>query len=92
MNPCCPAAVRAIFADNWTWALQDLLPAVRCPTLLVHAAADRDGAVDAEALAMARANPGIRVLLLPQADHNIHRTAFDAFMNAVEPFLAGEGG
>ena len=87
-----PAAVRAIFADNWTWTVHDLLPAVRCPTLLVHAPADRDGAVDAEALALARANPDIRELLLPEADHNIHRTAFDAFMNAIEPFLAGEGG
>ncbi len=60
-----PAAVRAIFADNWTWALHDLLPAVRRPTLLIHAPAERDGAVDAEALALARANPDFRVLLLP---------------------------
>jgi hypothetical protein len=26
---------------------------------------------------------------LPQADHNIHRRQFDAFMAQVEPFLNG---
>ena len=46
------------------------------------------GIVDAEAVSMAEANPNVRVVTVPGADHNIHRGKYDAFMAEVRPFLS----
>jgi pimeloyl-ACP methyl ester carboxylesterase len=85
---CSPDAVRAIFEANLNWALHDLLPKLTCPTLLLRAPLTQGGIVDEEAVALAEANPQVRVVTIQQADHNIHRGQFDAFMREVQPFLA----
>ena len=83
-----PSAVRAVFDANPDWALHDLLPRLTCPTLLLRAPVAQGGIVDDEAVALAEANPQVRVVTVPQADHNIHRGQFDPFMAEVERFLA----
>ena len=69
--------------------LLDLFADLRCPTLLVRAAIARGGIVGEEAVSLAKANPRVQVVTIPEADHNIHRGQFDAFMAEVEPFLSG---
>lgn len=83
-----PDAVRAVFDANGDWALHDLLQRLTCPTLLLRAPLARGGIVDDEATALAEANPHVRVVTVQQADHNIHRGQYEAFMREVEPFLA----
>jgi|SRR5579859_3329726 len=82
------AAVQAVFDENGQWNLLDLFAELRCLTLLVRAEVSRGGIVGHEAVTLAQANPRIRVVTIPEADHNIHRGRFDAFMAEVEPFLA----
>jgi len=43
--------------------------------------------VGPEAVALASANPRVKVVRVPNADHDIHRGQFDAFVAAVEPLL-----
>jgi pimeloyl-ACP methyl ester carboxylesterase len=81
-------SVRAVFTENGHWNLIDLLGELRCPTLLLRAEVARGGIVGAEAVAVAQANPLVQVETIPEADHNIHRGQFDAFMAQVEPFLS----
>jgi pimeloyl-ACP methyl ester carboxylesterase len=80
-------AVRAVFRENATWDVIDLLAKLTCPTLLVRAPQANGGIVDDAALAVAASNPLIQVVTVADADHNVHRGQFDAFMAAVEPFL-----
>ena len=82
------ASVQAVFAENGRWDLLDRFADLRCPTLLIRAEVSLGGIVDDEAVELARANPLIRVVTVPDADHNIHRGRFDAFMAEVEPFLS----
>ena len=84
-----PAAVQAVFTENGGWNVVDRLAQVQCETLLVRADTARGGIVGADAVARAEANPRIRVITVPDADHNIHRGQFNAFMAVVEPFVAG---
>jgi N-formylmaleamate deformylase len=81
------AAVEAVFDENGRWDLLDRFAELRCSTLLVRAEVSRGGIVGDEAVALASANPRVRVVTIANADHNIHRGQFDAFMAAVEPFL-----
>ena len=46
-----------------------------------------DAIVNAEAAALAAANPNTTVVHIPGAGHNIRREQFDAFMDAVSAFL-----
>jgi pimeloyl-ACP methyl ester carboxylesterase len=82
-----PAAVKAVFDENGRWDLLNRFAELRCPTLLVRAEVSRGGIVGDEAVALAQANRRVRVVTIPDADHNIHRGQFDAFMAEVEPFL-----
>ena len=82
-----PQAVRAVFDANPGWDLHDLLPRLTCPTLLLRAPNSQGGIVDPEAVRLAEANPHVRVVTLAEADHNIHRGQFGAFMAEVEAFL-----
>jgi N-formylmaleamate deformylase len=82
-----PEAVRAVFVENGTWDQLDLFAELRCPTLLVRAEVARGGIVGEDAVAVAAANPLVRVVTVADADHNIHRGRFDAFMAEVRPFL-----
>jgi N-formylmaleamate deformylase len=83
-----PAAVERVFDEIGSASQIPLLAQLRCPTLLVRAEVSLGGIVGDEALDTARANPNITVVTVPQADHNIHRGRFEAFMAAVEPFLS----
>jgi pimeloyl-ACP methyl ester carboxylesterase len=83
-----PDAVRAVFDSNGAWALHDLLPRLTCPTLLLRAPLANGGIVDDEAVSLAQSNPKVRVVDVPEADHNIHRGRFETFMTEVERFLA----
>jgi N-formylmaleamate deformylase len=68
---------------------RDLLPLVRCPVLLVTADVDRDAIVTPEAANEAQAlQPGLQVIRLRGAGHNIRREQFDAFVAAARAFLA----
>ena len=82
------ASVQAVFAENGRWDLLDRFADLRCPTLLIRAEVSLGGIVGDEAVELARANPLVRVVTVPDADHNIHRGRFDAFMAEVEPFLS----
>ncbi|HLZ26428.1 MAG TPA: alpha/beta hydrolase [Chloroflexota bacterium] len=84
-----PASIRAVFSENGRWDLADRFAGLRCPTLLVRAEVSRGGVVGPDAVARASANPRVKVVTVPDADHNIHRGQFDAFMAEVEPFLRG---
>ena len=85
------AAVQAVFDENagQTPDLQQLVSQVNCPALMLRALPDNGGVVSAEALAIVQASPRFRVVTLEDADHNIHRGRFEAFMATVEPFLDG---
>src|SRR5207237_5730063 len=83
-----PAAVQAVFTENSRWDLLDRFAQLKCPTLMLRAEVARGGIVGHEALAFAATNPLVRVVTVPDADHNIHRGRFDAFMAEVEAFLA----
>jgi pimeloyl-ACP methyl ester carboxylesterase len=83
-----PAAVRAVFVENQPWDLHHLIPRLGCATLLLRAPLEHGGIVDQEAVELAEANPHVRVVTIARADHDMHRTQYDAFMAEVEPFLA----
>jgi pimeloyl-ACP methyl ester carboxylesterase len=83
-----PDSVRAVFEENGQWDLLELFAQLRCPTLVIRAEVARGGIVGATALERIASNPKIRVITLPDADHNIHRVQFDAFMAEVNAFLA----
>lgn len=82
-----PDSVRAVFIENDPWDLHDLIPALACPTLLLRAPLEHGGIVDQDAVALAEANPHVRLVTIAGADHDIHRTQFDAFMAELEAFL-----
>jgi pimeloyl-ACP methyl ester carboxylesterase len=84
--------IRAIFRESADIAftnVREALPRITYPTLMIRARTVNGGIVDHEAVGIAEANPNIRVVTHPTADHGIHRTAFDDFMAEVEPFLEG---
>jgi pimeloyl-ACP methyl ester carboxylesterase len=81
------ASVRAVFDENGQWDLSDRLTRLRVPTLIVRAEVANGGIVGEQVLSIARTNPLVQVATVAQADHNIHRGQFDAFMAQVEPFL-----
>jgi pimeloyl-ACP methyl ester carboxylesterase len=84
-----PAAVQAVFDENSGRALDlsTLVAKITCPALMVQALPANGGVVSPEALAIVQTNPHFRVVTLDDADHNIHRGRFDAFMSAVAPFM-----
>jgi len=65
-----------------------LLPLVTCPLLLVTSDPERGGIVTPETSdAAAQLQPGLRVVRLSGAGHNIRREQFEAFVGAVRDFL-----
>jgi N-formylmaleamate deformylase len=63
---------------------------VICPMLLVTSDPERGGIVTPEAAREAtQILPGLQVVRLSGAGHNIRREQFDAFVNTVRGFLAG---
>jgi pimeloyl-ACP methyl ester carboxylesterase len=82
------AAVQAVFDENGSWNVAERLSELTMPTLMVRAEVENGGIVAPQTLELARQNPRIEIVTVPDADHNIHRGKFDAFMAIVEPFLA----
>jgi N-formylmaleamate deformylase len=84
-----PAAVQAVFDENSGRGLDlpNLVAKVTCPALMVRALPENGGVVAPEALAIIQTDPHFRVVTLEDADHNIHRGRFDAFMAAAVPFM-----
>ncbi len=77
---------------NGTTDRTHILAGVRSPALLVYGNLDLGGMVlleDAQRFTeiMSRA----RAIAIPQVGHNVHRDAPDAFLEAVIPFLDGNG-
>jgi pimeloyl-ACP methyl ester carboxylesterase len=82
-----PDSVRAVFIENHPWDLHDLIPALACPTLLLRAPLEHGGIVDQDAVELAEANSHVRLVTIAGADHDIHRTQYQAFMAEIQPFL-----
>lgn len=85
-----PGALRAVFAGGG-WDLVPRFRELHRPTLLMRAEPELGGIVGRRAVAAFAADvPGGRIVTVPGADHSIHRSQFEAFMDAVEPFLRGD--
>ncbi|NMH99219.1 alpha/beta hydrolase [Pseudonocardia sp. K10HN5] len=77
-------------ASEWARrAYWDVLPAVRCPTLLLQA--EESVVPDGQAERIAAAIPGARHVRIPGSGHLVHAGAPGAYREAVEKFLAGAG-
>ncbi len=81
-----PEAIESITAHHWA----ELVPQLRCPTLLIHGEVALGGIVDAAlATEVARLNDHVAVVGLAGAGHNVRREAFNDFMTALRAFLDG---
>lgn len=81
------------WADTWldprfrTWNVEDRLPFVRCPLLVLQGEAD-EYATPAQVAAIAAGVRGpVRTVLLPGADHVPHHRARAATLAAIDSFL-----
>jgi pimeloyl-ACP methyl ester carboxylesterase len=83
-----PAAVRAVFIENDPWDLHPLLSQLTCRTPAAVRAAPARRHRRPSGQRSAQANPHWRVVTIAGADHDIHRTRFEAFMAELEAFLA----
>lgn len=64
---------------------------LQSPTLLLHGNPDLGGmTLPEDVAAFQRLVPHARAVAIPDAGHNLHRDATDAFLAAVLPFLAGD--
>ncbi|HRW05222.1 MAG TPA: alpha/beta hydrolase [Caldilineaceae bacterium] len=69
------------------WA--ELLGNIKCPALLLYADPERGGGVTAERAAEMQAMlPQLQTVHIAGAGHNIRREQFEAYMDAVQSFLA----
>jgi pimeloyl-ACP methyl ester carboxylesterase len=85
------AAAQAALANGTTDRMH-ILSAVQSPTLLLYGNVELGGMVaPADAERFVQIMPRGRALQIPGAGHNLHRDASDAFLEAVIPFLDGEG-
>lgn len=82
-----PAAARDLILMNSQVDVRDLLPAVRCPTLVLHRSGDRDSRVD-EGRYIAEQIPGARFIELPGEIH-VPWVDPDPILDPIEEFLTG---
>jgi pimeloyl-ACP methyl ester carboxylesterase len=68
-------------------ALWDHVRNVQCPTLVIRAGAETPLISQATAERLARENPRIDVVTVPNAGHNVHFAHFDEFMPILRQFL-----
>jgi class 3 adenylate cyclase len=68
--------------------IRQTLSAIRVPTLVLHRIADRDTSID-EARYLAAHIPGVKLVVLPGADHLPWAGDQDAILDEVEEFLTG---
>lgn len=80
-------AMACLVLEDWT----ELIPLIRCPTLLVHADVDKGGMVSAQTATAVRAlNPLVTTQHITGGGHNLRREAFEGYIDALEPFLAAQ--
>lgn len=79
-----PNILSALSRDRW----RDVVPSIRCPTLLIHAEPERGGICSSELAAeVSSMNPAIATCEIKGAGHNIRREQFDRFADATRSFL-----
>ena len=77
---------------NGTTDRTHILAGVESPTLLVYGSVELGSMVaPADAERFVQIMPHARAVQIPGAGHSLHRDASDAFLEAVIPFLDGEG-
>lgn len=81
-----PAAVIALNNMNFEIDIRHVLPAIRVPTLLLHAVGDRSVSVSASRY-MAQQIPGAKYVELPGTDHMPVRGNSEAVLNEIQRFL-----
>ena len=81
-----PAAVIALNNMNFEIDIRQVLPAIRVPTLLLHAVGDRSVPVSASRY-MAQQIPGAKYVELPGIDHTPVRANSEAILNEIQRFL-----
>jgi pimeloyl-ACP methyl ester carboxylesterase len=82
-----PAGARDLILMNSQADVRDLLPAVQCPTLVLHRTEDRDSRVE-EGRYIADRIPGARFVELAGRDH-VTAVNPDQILDEVEEFLTG---
>ncbi len=82
-----PAAARDLILMNSKVDLDDVLPAVRCPTLVLHRLGDRDAHIEGGRY-LAEHISGARFIELSGNDH-VPWVDADQFLDLVEEFLTG---
>ena len=82
-----PAAARDLILMNAKVDVRELLPAVHCPTLVLHRTGDRDSRVE-EGRYIAERIPGSRFVELP-GDSHVPWVDMDPMLDEVEEFLTG---
>jgi DNA-binding CsgD family transcriptional regulator/class 3 adenylate cyclase len=83
-----PRDARALFEMNSQIDIRGVLPAIRVPTLVVHARGDLIAPFEAGKY-MADRIPGARLLALPSEDHWAYFVDKDQFLDEVQEFLTG---
>lgn len=81
-----PATVIALNNMNFEIDIRHVLPAIRVPTLLLHAVGDRSIPVSASRY-MAQQIPGAKYVELPGIDHTPVRGNSEAVLNEIQHFL-----
>lgn len=82
-----PAAARDLILMNSKADVSEALPAVQCPTLVLHRTGDRDSRVE-EGRFIADRIPGARFVELP-GDVHVPWVDMDTILDEVEEFLTG---
>jgi pimeloyl-ACP methyl ester carboxylesterase len=82
-----PAAARDLILMNSKVDIEDVLPAVQCPTLVLHCRGDRDAHIE-EGRYLAEHISEARFVEIPSDDH-VPWVDADQFLDLVEEFLTG---
>ena len=82
-----PAGARDLILMNSKADVRDMLPAIQCPTLVIHRTGDRDSRVD-EGRYIAERIPGARFVELA-GDVHVPWVDMDPMLDEVEEFLTG---
>ena len=83
-----PGAAVALMTMNSHVDVRDVLPTIRCPTVVMHRSGDRDARID-EGRYIAAHIPGARFVEFPGADHSWWTQGQDAIIDQIEEFVTG---
>ncbi len=84
-----PGAAAALTRMNYEIDIRNILPAIRVPTLILHAAGDVTTTVGASGY-MAERIPGAKFVELASSDHLPWGADAEAILEEIEEFLTGE--